>query len=206
MSELVLDAEGFPVLLADVAGSGVSSVDANAKSGNPRHDTRSGKFGSGGGGGKRGPSQAQANIDPIELKIMRDAIADAARHSTGMSEEDATSFLRTRARNFDTVDIGQFLNNVREKRLDDLADILAVQTRGSIAGGNPIVKTEAGKGYVRKVFAGLSDDEVVALAVRMTRRGFSDDQIKKKVIGRITDPERLDALHTRFGEESKPYR
>jgi hypothetical protein len=190
------------VLLADVPNAGVSTVDPNARSGNPRHDTASGKFGS--GDRKKGPSQAQANIDPVELRLMRDAVRDAARLNEGLLPEDAETFLKKRVRDFTKVDFQSFLAQVREQRLEDLADILATQTSARIRGGKPKIKVSAPRGYVKRVFTGLSDDEVVEMALRMERKGFSQEQVRRHVITRV-DPDRVEALDQRYGEISEKY-
>lgn len=202
MSEITLSDDGFPVLMADVPNAGTSTVDANAKSGNPRHDKASGKFGSG-GGGKQGPSQAQANFDPTELALRRDALRDAARQSDAMTAEDATQFLKSRVRDMTKVDMDQFLRGIREQRLDDLADLLAIDMG---AKKSLKVKISATRGYTKKVFSGLSDDEVLHMAVRMTRRGFSEDTIQRSFLNRIKEPERRQALTDRYGDAVAAYK
>lgn len=207
MTRIIVADDGFPILLANVPGSGVSSVDANAAGGNPNHDTRSGKFGSG-SKEDEGPSQAQANIDAVELGMRRDAVRDAAREFDQMTGADAQEFLAGRVRDMSKVDLQQFVNMVRQQRLDDLADILEQQMRTALSKGRGrrTVKVQAPRGYTRRVFAGLTDDEVVDVAIRMERRGFSEDEIRGSFLGRIKDPDRVAALEARYGERSEQFR
>ena len=207
MSSIVPDDRGWPVLLADTPNSGVAvQRKTGSRGGNQEHDSRSGKFTGDREGDQRGRSQAQANIDPVEYRLMRDAVRDAARQNEGMSPEDLEVFLRKRVRDFDKVDFQAFASQVREQRLEDLADILADQTQARIRGGKAKIKVTAPRGYVKRVFTGLSDDEVVGLALRMSRRGFSDEQLRANVISRISDESRREALALRIPEEAERYR
>jgi hypothetical protein len=198
MARLAVDDSGYPVLFADVPNAGTTTADANAKSGNPNHDTRSGKFG--GGGSKDQPSIEQSNIDPLELKLLRDAVRDAARLSDGLTQEDAANFLGKRMRDSSKLDMQKFLNSVREQRLEDLADILATQVKASVKGGNPKIKVTAPRGYAKRVLAGLSDDEVIGMAVRMERRGWGTSEIKRNLMARVGD-DRREALEEKYGVE-----
>lgn len=197
MPWLTLDGDGMPVLLADVPNAGTSTVDPNAASGNPRHDTRSGKFAP--GGRKRGTSQAQANIDPRELAVRNDAVRDAARQYDLMTAEDATEFLKTRARDMNLVDMDEFLRMVRGQRLDDLADLLALDM-GAKKGN---VRLSGRRGYANRVFQGLSDEEVVGMFERMQRRGFSDKKVRDTFLRRIKDPDRRASIEGLLGDEDR---
>jgi hypothetical protein len=162
---------------ADVPGSGVSRVDPNAASGNPRHDTRSGKFGEGPGAGEGTPPPG--NVDPLAWARMQDAVRDAAREFEDFDEGDVQEFLKARARDPSVVDNTQFLEMVRQQHLNDIADILDQQLRGS--GSKPTakrrVKVTAPRGYLRRALAGLSSDEVAQVMHRLEARGHDRDDV-----------------------------
>lgn len=172
---------GMPVELADVPGSGASRIDPNATSGNPRHDTRSGKFGAGGGGAKK-RTQAPANVDPHEYARMIAAVRDAAREFDDPQEGDIREFLAGRAKNVDQVDIAGFLTLVRQQRLSDIADLLDQQFRSSnesMAQGRRKVKVSAPKGFLRKALNNLQPSEVDQLVSVVTSRGHDEAEVKK---------------------------
>lgn len=164
------------VLLADVPGSGVSRLDPDAKSGNPRHDTRSGKFGS----GERAPSiPVPANVDPLEFARLRDAVRDAARDFEDFDEGDAKEFITARARDPSVVDLQQFVQMVRNQHLDDIVDILDAQMRksGSLPTGRRKVRVLAPRGYVKRVIAGLSNEELAQVMHRLEGRGHDQADV-----------------------------
>jgi len=170
---------GMPVELADVVGSGSSTIDANARSGNPRHDTRSGKFGSG-GAKKRTP--APANVDPHEFARMVAAARDAAREFDDPQEGDIREFLAGRAKNVDQVDIQGFLALVRQQRIADIADLLDQQfrsTNDAMKQGRRKVRVSAPKGFLRKAMNNLQPSEVDQIVSVVASRGHDEAEVKK---------------------------
>ena len=176
------------VQLADVPNAGASRVDPNAVSGNPRHDVRSGKFGSGGGGQQRG-TPPPANVDPLEWARMQDAVRDAAREFDDFDEGDVAEFLKARARDPSVVDNAAFLLMVRQQHINDIADILDQQLRtsGSLPSGKRKVRVSAPRGYMKRALAGLNADEVAQVMSRLEARGHDrtrvDDFFDRKKIG-----------------------
>ena len=105
-------------------------ADPNAKSGNPFHDKRSGKFGEGGGNGsKRGP-ETPPDTDPLDFARMLDAVREAARIFDAPDEAQIREFLQGRAANPAQVDINQFMTGVRAQQVSDIVDVLDQKLRG----------------------------------------------------------------------------
>lgn len=165
------------VELAEVPSAGVSNIDPNAKSGNPRHDVRSGKFGDAPGDQNQDPQPP--NIDPLEWARLRDAVRDAARQFEDFGEGEAKEFLSARARDPSQVDMQQFLTMVRSAHLDDLSDILDEQIRatGILPRASRRVTVKAPKGYVRKALNGLDADEIAQVMHRLEARGHDQTAI-----------------------------
>ncbi len=175
---IVLTDNGY-VLLADVPNAGSTTTDANARSGNPNHDTRSGKFGSGGPPIDRKPEAQRGNADPIEFKRMLDAARDAARLFDLPNEEDIKEFLAGRARNPEQVDIPAFLKLVEEQVMDDLVDLLSQQFRKGSSTGEGLrkVKVSAPKGYLRKTLNSLQPEQAKELSERLIARGADKERV-----------------------------
>lgn len=191
-----LDENGFPVLLAAVPGSGVARVDANAKSGNPLHDTRSGKFGSG-GPPKRTQLEAPANVDPLDFKRMLDAARDVARQYGDPSEDDIREYLDGRAKNPEAVDIAAFLNEVRNERLNDVVDLLDQQFKGKK--GKGLVKISAGRAALKRAIRGLNEDDLAEVLNRLEAMGHKAEDLDTFFDGRIDGPVREKAIEKRNG-------
>lgn len=157
------------ILLADVVGSGVAKTAAATKSGNPAHDTHSGKFGSTGGGAKK--KATPANVDPAAFARYRDAVREAARKFPGkLTPENLQSFIKSRADDPTAVNIQQFAQLVQQQQLDDLVDALDTNHGG--------FQVTPPKGYVSKMLAGLSDDDMTEIVARLKARGVKDPHLK----------------------------
>jgi hypothetical protein len=175
-------------LFADVPGSGTSAVHP-AKSGNPLHDTRSGKFGAGGGASQK--PAPPPNVDPLEFQRMMAAVRDAAREFDQFDEGDVRDFLKGRAAAPDQVDVAGFLEMVKQQRINDLSDMLDSQfrTSGSMKQGRRKVRVTAPRGFVRKSLNGLSPDEVEQLKHLLVARGHDEQEVNdwfdKKKLGNV---------------------
>lgn len=122
-----------------------------------------------------------------------DAVRDAAREMDPMDSGDAREFLKGRAQNVSKVDIEQFLADVREQRLDDLADVLDTQIRSRAPGlrrARRQVRVVAPRGWTKRAFSQLSDAEVAKLMMRLEGRGWDEEDLKKYILGRVKDDER----------------
>jgi hypothetical protein len=176
------------VRLADVPGSGVSRVDPNATSGNPRHDTRSGKFGAGGGGGgqRRTPP---ANVDPVEYARMLDAVREAAREFEDPDEGDIRDFLKGRARSPEQVDVTNFLQQVVDQRKNDLVDWIDQQMRssGPLRRGRRRVRISVPKGYIRRLLGKMDDNALAEIHHRLEAMGHDRSEVERFFEGRIKD-------------------
>jgi hypothetical protein len=145
-------------------------------------------------------------VDPEVWNRRLDMVRAAARENDEFDEGDLKEFLTGRVKNMDQVDIASFLADVRAQRMDDLLDILDQQTRPKIDGmkiSRRMVKMSAPKGFSKRVFNGLSDDEVISLVKRLEGRGYDPDDLNKFVISGITNESRRTKLQQLYGE-SKP--
>lgn len=214
-----LDSNGYPILLAvKAAGQVAAQTPSGAttrvavRSGNPNRDTGSGRFGSGIRQPKGG---AQADVNPIavnrlgipqgvtqeEWERRLDAIRDAAREFEEMDQGDAKEFLKGRVNDISQVDVDAFLADVREQRIDDLIDVLDSQLRSKVEGARRarrLVRLQAPRGFVKRLFATLSDDEVIKVATRLQNRGWDAEDLITQVIGRVNNQERKDRLAETF--------
>ena len=153
-------------------GSGVSKTAVGQKSGNVKHDTRSGKFGSG-GGGARPKADPPPNVDPVEYSRMLDAVREAAREFETMDEGDIKDFLQGRAKAPEQVDIQQFLDAVTAQRKNDLVDWLdqSLRSSGPLKRARRKVRISMPKGYLRKFLGSLDDDSIGELSHRLEAMG-----------------------------------
>ena len=199
-----VDEKGYPVLtLADVPGSGVARVDVNAESGNPRHDTRSGKFTSGGQQDPDRPGTVQANLPTAqaeELARYFDAVRDAAREMDDWGEGDIAEFLRGRAKDMNQVDLEQFVLRVRRQRLDDIADILDTSLRrdGRLVSVRRRIKLQAPKGWLKRSMNNLQTEEVAEVARRLVARGHDTEDVVASFTTRVSE-ERAQAVEAALG-------
>jgi hypothetical protein len=166
----VFDLNG--VQLADVPGSGVVRKDPNAKSGNPNHDTRSGKFG--GGGGNRNPAPP-ANTDAVAYGRMLDAVREAARSIDEPNEDTIAEFIQARATSPDQVDVAGFLAMVRQQRVADLIDVLDGQLKGT----KYKVRLQANKVYLRKILRSVDENEAQEVIQRLQAMGHDAKKVAK---------------------------
>lgn len=195
---VILSQDGFPVMieLADVPNAGTATVDPDAKSGNKKHDTRSGKFAPGGGG----PNPQETNkppgqIDPVEWARRLDAVREAAREFEDMAPADLAEWLQGKVNKDDgsaqlTEDeINAFLADVRAQTVDDLVDILDYKSRQRNR-ARRFVRVEAPRGYTKLTLGKLTDDELSILDDRLRARGWSDEQIQKDLVNKLPKEKR----------------
>lgn len=184
---VVVGENGFPrVELADVPNAGTTTVDHDAQSGNPNHDSRSGKFAKGGSG--NGP-EAPDNVDIVEWYRMLDAARDAAREFDMPDEGDIKEFLAGRARNPGQVDVQGFLQRVMVEKLNDAVDVLDQQMRqgGSLVRGRRRVRVVAPRGYMKRLINQLDDDHIAQLAERLEARGHAAEEVDAFLLGRVKE-------------------
>lgn len=199
-----IDRNGFPILLADVPNSGAATIDANAESGNPRHDTASGKF-TEGGEKKDQQDLVPANVDDVQAYLrQRDAVRDIAREMDELASGDIQDLLAGRlTRPLEEEEITAFLTQVRQQRIDDLVDMLDWQFRNLIENvkrGRRRVRLTAPRGWVRKVFNSMTDEEILSVINRLEARGHGRESLQRTILGRIKKKDRADALGARLSE------
>lgn len=214
-----IDENGFPILLATRAPGQVAAqrtsgavVQRGARSGNPNADPASGRFTGPQGSGQEKSEvvqQSQTRTIPQGLtqeqyEKRQDIVRDLAREMDDLDEGDLKDFLkRYPSVDFSKVRIDLLRTDVRAQRLDDLVDILDSQMRNRVEGarrGRRFVKLAAPKGFTKRVFAGLEDSEVLALAKRLEGKGWDPADITKHVVSRVQNEERRTKLEQLYGE------
>lgn len=143
-------------------------------------------------------------VDEDEWAAHQDVIREAARTTEDMDAGTANQFLADRGAA--NVDAEQFRKDVREQRLDDLADVLDYQLQGKIEQikrSRQAVKVTAPSGWTKRVFAGLDDNEVIKLLTRLEGKGWDPEDLKKHVIARISDEGRRAQIEQLYGERKK---
>lgn len=181
INERIVEVDGFPVLFANVPNAGVARTATATKSGNPKHDVRSGKFGGGGGGGDKPGLHPPANVDPHEWHRMLAAVRDAAREFDHPAEADIKEFLKGRVKDVGQVDLAGFVEMVRHQRLSDLADLLDQQfrARGPMKQGRRKVRVAAPRGFLRKALKDLTPEDVKQLVDTIVSRGHDQADVQK---------------------------
>jgi hypothetical protein len=178
------------VVLADVPNAGVTRTDTNARSGNPRHDVRSGKFGSTGAKPKRGAPKV-ANVDDLQMARMVDKVRLAARQLKGeVGVEQIERWLKGKIKNPAEVDPQGFLNFVQEQRMNDLVDAIDARLRGGGLLGKSIRVTSS-RGFITGALRQLDADQVANLAHRLEALGHSPKNIDR-FLGKRVAQEALD--------------
>lgn len=198
-----IDEHGFPMILADVPNAGVANISPTQESGNDAHDVKSGKFSEKEGVKKDGPD-LPANVDPQIYMRHLDAVRDLAREYDQLEAGDIQDFLKGRVqRPLEEAELQQFLQEVRFQRITDLVDVLDNQFRNlieSIKRGRKLVKITAPRGWIRKTFGSLTDDEVISVINRLEARGHKREDLSRSILGRINKPERKEALEQTLSE------
>jgi hypothetical protein len=171
------------VRLADVAPSGVTRRDPNARSGNPRHDTRSGKFGAGGAQRTQRPAPPNQNIDEASYARMYDQARNAARSLADLSIGTIEDFVKDRATAPDTVDIQQFMDLVLAQRKADLVDLLDDKLRND----SKAVKLTTSAGQVKAMIGQMSDADQQDVIARLEGLGHDAEEIQKFFAGPVEE-------------------
>lgn len=190
------------ILLADVPNAGVSNVSTTQRSGNRRHDSRSGKFSPGGGrkpAAKGGLPDQQ--VDHHELRRMLDAVRDAAREFDTPDEGDVREFLKGRAADPSKVNVADFLARVKQQRLDDVADLVDQQMRssGPLKQGRRKVTLRAPRGFLKRAIGGLDADQIAEVMHRLEARGHDAAEVEGFFGKRVHEDTHADAVTKKHG-------
>jgi len=190
------DFNGEEVLLANVPGSGVSRVAPSQKSGNPRHDTRSGKFGQGGGQGSGRGAPKPPNADAMAFARMVDKVRLAARTLKGQTGvEEIQKWLKGQVDNPGQVDAEGFLNMVQQQRMNDLVDAIDTRLRGT-GFANKGVRVTSSRGHIKGLLAELDPNQIADVAHRVEALGHPAKAIDR-FLGRRVDQQTLESAAAR---------
>jgi hypothetical protein len=161
--------------LADVPNSGgVSQRRTGARGGNPRHDSRSGKFAPG-ASVKQQQNTPPPNTDPLAYKRMVDAARSAARQIGSIDEKTIAEFVKGRANAPEAVDIASFMAMVIEERKADLIDIIDSAMRGTDEGET--VKVSAADDTLREHMNALGPADVAEVMSRLEGIGYDRSEV-----------------------------
>lgn len=210
--EMIRDSTGYPVMVEmprvreERLMFAATVRDPDTRSGNPNHDIATGRFGEGSNAKKKeasAPSDAPTSVRDPSLDKRLDAVRDAARENDSLDVGDLKEFLAGRTNRQPTdAELAELLAEVKSARLDDLLDVLDNQLRGRVENmkrSRRTVRVQAPKGWVKRVFNGLDDDEVRSLVGRLEAKGWDQDDLKKHVIGRVRDEGRREAFEQEYG-------
>lgn len=184
---IVLDEQGFPVLLANVPNANISKIATGQKSGNPQHDIHSGKFGAGGGGRPKVGPAAPANADPVEWHRFVDAVRTAAREFDNPQINDIKDFINAHAKDPQSVNPAEFLAAVQEQRLNDLVDALDHQLRsqGTLQTGRRRLRIVTPKGYLKKLMNNATPEQIAEVGHRLESLGHDPQEVDKFLKARV---------------------
>lgn len=173
---------------------GVSKVDVDTKSGNPRHDVFSGRFGS--GKKVRQRVATPPNVDREQFMRRRDAVIDAARTNPAMDADELARFLEGRVNRAPSVEeLEALLRDVRVATLNDLTDFLHAEI-GTRRGN---INLRVPKVWLNETYDVLSDAELQVVANRLVTRGWDSSTAAKATFKRLRDKDRRDSLVRAFG-------
>lgn len=147
-------------------------------------------------------STVPEGVDPDDWAHHQDIIREAARTQPDIDLGTANQFLHDN--NAPDVSAEQFVKDVREQQIDDLADVLNQQMQGKIEQikrARQAVRVTAPSGWTKRVFAGLDDNEVIKLLTRLEGKGWDPEDIKKHIVDKIKDPERAAKIQQLFGQK-----
>jgi hypothetical protein len=134
------------------------------------------------------PSKPQG-VDPQEWARRQDAVRAAAREMEPLAHGDVSELLQGAVqRPLDPHEVDQFVNDVRDSKLDHLVDWMDNNLRKSSVLGfqrRRIVKVTPPKGWIKKTIGGLSDDEILNVVSRLEARGLDKTQIGDNLKGRF---------------------
>ena len=194
--DLVISGDGSPALVLQ----GATIVDPDTKSGNPRHEIGTGKFGRGPDKNDRRSAAQDRRVArrreddggrPDQLR-RRDAVIDAAREIEDLSDEQALRELAIRRsrRALTDAEVQSFINDVRRQRIDDVLDWLDNRVRTGVLKRAKVANISFPRGWVKATIRGLSDDEVKMVLGRLRSRGWSEQQVRQHVVQRFDDDRR----------------
>lgn len=149
--------------------------------------------------GPKNRSDIPTGVDELEWERRLDAVRDLARTSRTLEPDDIRQWLEDRANDISSIDIDQFIRDVRAHRLDDIADAININQLPALDKRNS-VRVSAPKKWLNDTMAGLEDHEILKLANRLQARGWSDDDLRSKVLGKIKDEGRRADLEQKLGE------
>lgn len=125
-------------------------------------------------------------VSEEEWQRRLDAVRDAAREFDDFAAADVAEFLEGRLnRQLSDGELRQLADDIRRQRLDDLVDAIDAILRIRIEGRQRRrrhVSVRTPRGWVRKTFNHLSDDEIDFVLDRLLLRGWEVDDVQKYVI------------------------
>lgn len=227
MADIRDGGDGFPVLVAEFAAqapgqvaaqpdSSGASVVRGASSGNANADPANGRFAP--KDGSTSVDSSNANVsqqskvnkpttgDPVALARRRDLIMAAASQLAEMTMTSAGKWLEAFGVDTQQADVGMFLNEVRQMRIDLLVAAMAPTLRTTIDQRNQgnEIQLKAPKSWQKGMLKDLTDAEAIQLYQRLSGQGFDPGDVAKRLVNSVGDKKRREALQQVFGEPTGP--
>ena len=101
-----------------------------------------------------------------------------------------------------SADVGQFLTDVRNQRIDYLVDAMRPNLRSTVDAQhqNQVVTLKVPAAWTSSAIGSLSDGEFLQLYQRLTGQGFDPEDVQKNLVKRVRNKKRRTALDQLFTE------
>lgn len=128
----------------------------------------------------------QTALDPAQLKLMQDAIRDAARQ-LNLSKGEILNLLKERSKtSLSPIELDQFVQEVKNQRITDLIDYLDTNLhRSENHDLSKRVRIQTPRGYLRRTFSALLKEDVQEVMERLQARGWSENIIQEKIVSQV---------------------
>jgi hypothetical protein len=142
--------------------------------------------------GEQQPELAKTGgpIDLLEFIKRRDAVVEAARQ-LDLTQTDVEKFLKQRAkRDLSDIEVDQLVKEIRAVQVNDLVDYLWYNIESKTGKvRKDIVRIATPRGYLRKSFANVTEEEARFIIDRLRDRGVEEEDIERSIVGKL--PQRL---------------
>jgi hypothetical protein len=209
---LVMFATRAPGQVAAQPDPSGAVVQRGAASGNPKFDPVTGRFAGGKSKGQPGDSSgntpgpgrdpSKGNVDPTSVQRRRDLIRRAASQLDEMNMTEASTWLEGFGVDAASADLGTFLNDVHQQRIDYLVDAMVPSLRATVDAHHEgqIVQLKAPKSWSSSMLRSLTDGEILQLHQRLVGQGFDSEDVADTLVKGINNKKRKEQLQQVFGE------
>lgn len=145
---------------------------------------------------------SQENVETNFSSEEKDAIIDAAR-DLDLNDQSLKNFLTERLSiEIDEQLLTQLAAQVENQRIDDLISYLdSNMVRKSEESNSRMVRIRAPRGYLRKIFSILDENQVSDIIQRLQAKGWDDSQVNSEIVEKL--PTRLKQRFATEGENEQ---